>query len=107
MIEYSERRDFRRMTLDSPARYRLRGAKRPVSATAKNLSGGGVLLLTHEPLKPQSELALAISPGKTVTPPLSAYGKVLRCEPVGEGSYEVACRITRVLDEDEVGQDFP
>jgi hypothetical protein len=107
MIDYSEKRDFRRMTLECPVYYRLRGAKQPASGTAKNLSGGGVLLLTQEPLEARSELALAILPGKTVTPPLSAYAKVLRCDPVAEGRYEVACRITRVLDEDEVGQDFP
>ena len=107
MIDYSEKRDFRRMALECPAHYRLRGTKRAVSATVKNLSGGGALLVTREPLEAGANLALAILPGKTSALPLSAYVRVLRCQVAEEGQYEVACRIVRMLEEDEAGPDFP
>jgi hypothetical protein len=52
-------------------------------------------------------IALEVMPGKTITPPLSAFVKVVRCTQTEEGHYSLACAIERVLEEHEVGADFP
>jgi hypothetical protein len=107
MFDYAEKRDFMRMTMDCPGRYRVPGADRPHSALVRNLSGNGVLLVVDEPVATDMELSLEIMPGKTITPPLAAYVKVLRCEPSEGGRYSVACTVQRILDESEHGPNFP
>lgn len=107
MFDYSEKRDFMRMTMGCPARYRPDGADQTESAVVMNLSADGILLQTEKPVAAEIQLALEVMPGKTITPPLSAYVKVLRCSPDDEGNYTLACAIERVLEENEIGPDFP
>jgi hypothetical protein len=107
MLDYSEKRDFPRMTMECPGLYRPEGAPQPAPTLVKNLSGGGVLLLTEQPVAADTQIALEILPGKNVTPPLSAYVKVIRCDATEEGNYALACALVRILPEEEVGPDFP
>jgi hypothetical protein len=107
MFEYSEKRDFLRMNVDCPGRYRAPGADQVRPAVVRNLSATGVLLVTDEPVDTDAELALEITPGKTITPPLAAYVKVLRCDTGEDGRYALACSMVRILDESEHGPDFP
>ncbi len=107
MLDYSEKRDFLRMNMECPARFRVDGASRVEKALVQNLSGSGILLLTDQPVEDGSRLAVEVLPGKTITPPLSAYVSVLRCSPSEDGNYSVACTIERVLEEHETGPDFP
>jgi PilZ domain len=107
MFDYSEKRDFLRMTVDCPGRYRAPGADQVRPAVVRNLSATGVLLLTEEPVAADAELALEIMPGKTITPPLAAFVKVLRCDAGEDGRYTLACAMMRILDESEHGPGFP
>ncbi len=107
MFEYSEKRDFLRMTVECPGRYRVPGAAQPQAALVRNLSATGVSLVVDEPVAPELELGLEIMPGKSITPPLAAYVKVLRCDPSEDGRYTLACSLVRILEESEHGPDFP
>lgn len=107
MFEYSEKRDFMRMSMDCPARYRIEGTQELGSAVVKDLSGGGVSLVTEQPLAADDRIALEVMPGKSITPPLSAWVRVIRCEQNGDGNYSVACKLEQILDENEIGPDFP
>ncbi len=107
MIDYSEKRDFIRMTMDSPARYRVEGAQDLQHAVVKDLSGGGVSLLTERPVAAESRVALTVIPGKSITPPLSAWIRVIRCDQAADGYYTLACSIEEMLAENETGPDFP
>ena len=107
MLEYSEKRDFQRMHMGCPARYRPSGGEQVESAMVENLSSSGVALICEKPADADSELALEIMPGKTITPPLSAYVKVLRCDPRDDGSFIVVCTIKGILSDEEIGPDFP
>ncbi len=71
MIDYSEKRDFLRMTMDCPARFRVAGADRLESAMVKDLSGNGISLISATPVAADLQLALEVMPGKTITPALS------------------------------------
>jgi hypothetical protein len=107
MLDYSEKRDFLRMTMECPARFRVAGADRLEAGVVKDLSGNGISLLTDKPVAADAVIALEVMPGKTITPPLSAFVKVVRCTQTEEGHYSLACAIERVLEEHEVGADFP
>jgi len=107
MLDYSEKRDFQRMHMGCPARYRVKGAAAVEKAVVNNLSGSGVALTSESPVAAGAELGLEIMPGKTITPPLSAYVQVLRCEPQDDGNFSVICTIERILNEDEIGPGFP
>jgi hypothetical protein len=107
MLDYSEKRDFQRMNMGCPARYRAQGSQQIECAVVDNLSGSGVALVSESPVAQDTVMNLEIMPGKTITPPLSAQVRVLRCEPREDGNYGVVCTIERILDESEIGPDFP
>ena len=107
MLAYDEKRDFIRMAVQCPARYRLPGAEVPAAALAEDLSGNGIALLTGEPIGPGTELRIEVLPGKAITPPLAAEARVVRCTPFEGNRYRVACSLERVLDEKEIGPEFP
>jgi len=90
MLDYSEKRDFLRMQMECPASFRVEGAQELRTAVAQNLSATGVLLVTDQPVDDGVQLALEVMPGKSITPPLSAYVRVLRCSPTEDGDYSVA-----------------
>jgi hypothetical protein len=107
MIDYSEKRDFLRMTMDCPARYRLQDGEASGSAMVRNLSAGGILLLTDHPIEAETQVTIRVTPVKAITPPLSAVLSVVRCEPTADGRYAVGCAIARVLSEDEAYAELP
>ena len=109
MQDYMEKRDFPRMVMGCPARYRLDGSTDVATGITKDLSGSGLLLQVQQASEPGSLLAVEIRPGKNITPPLHALAKVNRCDPAaaGETGFYLACRIDKLLSEDEVPLDFP
>jgi hypothetical protein len=107
MNHYAEKRGFLRMTIDCPARLRIAGANSRSAAVVKNLSSSGMLILTEQEIYPGTQLAVEISPGKPITPPLSAEARVVRMQSTDTGHYHIACHFERILPQDEVGADFP
>lgn len=106
MLDYSEKRDFPRMHVDCAARYRLEGSASVDSAIARDLSGGGLLLRVDRELLVGSRIDIEIQPGTDITPPFYASAEVIRCDQV-DGGFNAACRIVKVLTEDDVAQAFP
>lgn len=107
MINYSEKRDYYRMDVECAARYRPDNAKHTSTAIVNNISGSGLALRTSEPLVMGTRFAIQVLPGKSITPPLSAYAEVIRCETGEPGEYLIACTISKILSDDEIGPDFP
>ncbi len=101
MMEYTEKRDFHRMTIDSTAQFQINGSGKMDEAIVKDLSSGGILLWIKQKVKPGSELSIVIQPGKDITPPLHAKVEVIRCDPIEEGSdtYAAACSMLEILDQ--------
>lgn len=98
MLEYDEKRNYPRMTIDCPARFQVVGGEGG-GAIVKNLSGGGVLMWIDRDFAPGSALQIEIRPISDITPPMVAEVRVVRSTAVGddEGSFAVACQISRVL----------
>lgn len=97
MLDYIEKRDYIRMTVDCAARINLDGIE-PLSATVKDLSANGVLLVVDSKIPSGSIGSVSILPGKNITPPLSAEIEVIRCEPLKTqpGKFAAACTITEI-----------
>lgn len=110
MLAYSERRNFPRMDVECPARYRVEGDSDSAAAIVRNLSGGGLLMTTDRVLAPESRVSIIVLPGKSITPPLSAVVEVISCDALeGDqaGSFLVACSLVELLDSEKLGKDFP
>jgi hypothetical protein len=107
MNEYAEKRNFHRMGVDSPAKFRIQGKEEIIDGIVKNLSATGLLIHVAQEIGPGTQLLAHIVPANTITPPLSAIATVLRSQPAETGGYELACAIKQILEEEEAGSSFP
>ncbi|MCB1722991.1 MAG: PilZ domain-containing protein [Chromatiaceae bacterium] len=98
MQDYREKRNYPRMDIECPASFEVVNGDGG-GAIVKNLSGGGLLMWLDRAIEPNATLMLEIKPINDITPPMQAEVQVLRCTPVegGEGSFAIACQISRVL----------
>jgi len=96
--DYSDKRNYPRMQVECPARFKIAGGDGG-GAVVKNLSGGGLLVWIDREIASGSLLTMEIRPINDITPPMVAEVRVLRSTPVGEegSSFAVACQIGRVL----------
>ncbi len=93
---YTEKRAYVRMQMDCPMEYGLPGAPKRM-ATCLNLSVGGLLFETDEPIPLGQRLSIKVMPSIPISPPLSATVEVLRVEDgARRGSYRIAGLITEV-----------
>ncbi|MCU7920143.1 MAG: PilZ domain-containing protein [Candidatus Thiodiazotropha sp. (ex Dulcina madagascariensis)] len=107
MNDFTEKRDFYRMAVDGQVRFRINGDKQISTGVVKNLSSTGLLMTFDKEIAPGTKMSVEISPGKSVTPPLSAEASVVRSDRGDQDGYNIACSIDRILAESEVGNDFP
>lgn len=98
MVDYREKRNYPRMDIECPASFQVVDGDGG-GAIVKNLSGGGLLMWLDREIESNATLMLEIKPVNDITPPMTAEVQVLRCTPVdgGQGSFAVACQISRVL----------
>jgi len=96
MVDSSDERDFRRMTLDCAMTFRRGGSHEEHAARARNISSTGVLFVTGEALTPGEQLTINVTPKQAVVAPLNARVEVIRVEADG-ADYAVACRIHEFL----------
>jgi hypothetical protein len=94
---YDEKRDFIRMPVDCEISLQSPVNGKHFNAAGKNLSAGGVLFYTDEPLRPGDRLEMHIEASQVVTSVLDATIEVVRVESLGDGrSYAVGGSITEL-----------
>ena len=98
MQDYNEKRNYPRMSIECPASFKIVDGDGG-GAIVKNLSGGGLLMWMDRDIEAGLEMNIEIKPVSDITPPMVAQVRVLRCSPAGgeEGSFSVACQISRLL----------
>lgn len=101
MLDYEEKRDFIRMQAECKMRYRLAGEETYTDGQCLNLSGSGILFQGPRPLEPGKAAEVHLVPDHKITPPLTAYLEVVRCEALGDadGPYRIAGAIKGIKDE--------
>lgn len=107
MHDYSEKRNFQRMAMECPARFRMHNNEEINGAIVKDLSSGGMLLWLEQKIELGERLNIEVMPAKSITPSLSAEATIIRCYELEEGIWAAACSIENIFREDEVGSDFP
>lgn len=93
MLDYSEKRDYIRMTMacDMQLRYPDKGATEQVHL--EDLSATGMRFYIDHELEPNSVLEATVTPCNDITPPMQAQITVLRCSPVDADRFEIAASI--------------
>ncbi len=99
MLDYDEKRDFIRMQAECKMSYRLAGEETYTEGSCLNISGSGLLFKGPLALEAGRAAEIHLIPDNRITPPLTAYIEVVRCEPSGEGQYEIAGAIKGIKGE--------
>ena len=95
---FDEKRDYYRMTTESPITFNLIGENNQHAGTCINLSAGGVLIDTEQEIATNSQLEINITPKMAMVPPLHAIVEVLRVEENDtSNSYIIAGTIKEIL----------
>ncbi|MBW4933622.1 PilZ domain-containing protein [Marinobacter sp. F4206] len=84
MRDYSEKRDFHRMQVNSEIEL-TDGNGEVFTGICRDLSATGMQLLVHRPVAVGEELKTLLRPTGDEIPPLETVCEVLRCEPDGDG----------------------
>ncbi len=100
---YSEKRDYIRMQINSPAQVLLAENEdsQPLDGTCHDLSGGGMLLSVKQPLQPGQDLVVTIMSSHGHNPMLKALCQVARSESGPKDSYVLGLEIVEVLNQPE------
>jgi hypothetical protein len=97
MIDYDEKRDFKRMPIDCSMRFSVVGDERDFQGKVINLSNKGILFTSRQKLEVGSLLTLVLTSSHAGTPPMHATVKVTRVIN-NRVHYEVAGIIRRKFD---------
>lgn len=95
-MDYTEKRDFQRMPMESQLEYSIADTGQAKQATMVNLSAKGILFIAEEPIAEGTEVLLKVIPTNNITPPMIADAKVVRCIEQSETSYEIATEISSI-----------
>jgi len=98
--EYDEKRDFIRVSVDCPVRFRADDAAEDEIGKVRNLSGRGMMFIAERELPMEASLEVKIQPENRLTPPLHARVRVVRVARPrrGEG-FEIGAVIQEMLDD--------
>ncbi|MCK4742362.1 MAG: PilZ domain-containing protein [Sulfuriflexus sp.] len=99
MVDSDDKRDFRRMSVDSDITVCLLGSSNVITARMKDLSASGLQFHTSHELMVGEELEVNIEPGKAgSTLPFHALVRVVHIEEiVPETEYAIGCKIKEML----------
>jgi hypothetical protein len=98
-VAYDEKRNLARSEHASGASYRLAGRGEFVECMAVDLSGAGIVFRGALPLGEGKAAEIRLVPEPRITPPLTAYIEVIRCERTREGDFKVAGKIKGIKSE--------
>jgi hypothetical protein len=106
MNDFSEKRSFYRMAVNGPVKFRVNGDSTVSTGSVLNLSSSGLLIASEQEVPVNSNMTVQIIPTQTITPPLTAEVEVLRNEADADVGNRIACRIIKLLADDEAGPGF-
>ena len=93
MVDSSDKRDFRRMSVDCPVAFKVIGSNQVINGKVMDLSATGLRIHSAVSLEAGDEIEVNVKPEKTYVPPLYAIAEVLRVDLLDSGNFEIACKI--------------
>lgn len=100
MVEFNERREYFRITVDCEIDYRFIDADEFRKARCSSLSGGGISFITGHELQPAEELEIIIQSQLPATPPMRAHVKVVRVQALENQTFEIGASMTVIHEDD-------
>lgn len=92
-----DKRWFPRITTECPVLYSIGSSKKWHVGTLINLSATGIKMNCKEPLLKNINVTIMLKPGQNkIVPEFVAKGKIIRCNSVREGEYEISCKLIEV-----------
>ena len=96
MLEYDEKRNYIRMNVDCELTYKLSDSNEVFSGNCTSISGSGVSFIADQTFDLGKAMEVNITPTNAVTPPMTAFIKVVRTTPLDDGKYEIAASIKSI-----------
>ena len=96
MTEYSEKRDFQRMTLDSTLEYQMENDSKVHHGIIRNLSAKGLLFTTADIIPLGTKVLVTLTPVNNITPPMSASVNITRCDKISDDEFDNAGTILEI-----------
>ena len=91
------KRLFPRIDTECPVLYAVGNSKKWQVGILANMSATGLMMKCKERLLRNISISIMLKPGQNkLIPEITAKGKVIRCNQVGEDEYEVSCKLTEV-----------
>ncbi|WP_305908980.1 PilZ domain-containing protein [Methylomarinum sp. Ch1-1] len=96
MLEYDEKRSYIRMDVDCDITYKLADSDEVQTGRCTSISGAGLSFITESPFNEGAAMEVSVLPKKSVTPPMTAFIKVVRCTEMDVNNYEIAATIKSI-----------
>ncbi|MEY4720094.1 MAG: hypothetical protein RL563_2712 [Pseudomonadota bacterium] len=96
MLTHDEKRNYIRMNVDCDIHYRAADSQQTKIGKCITLSGAGVSFVADTPFEAGSAMEISITPKSSITPPMTAYIEVVRCEAIDDNQYEIAASIQSI-----------
>lgn len=97
MVDSSDERDFRRMSVQCEATFRRVGQQPTRRGAVDNLSAAGLLLICDEPLQPGDQIEVTIQAAGGRAAPYRAIVDVVRVDVGAGGTYRAGCSTRELL----------
>jgi hypothetical protein len=97
--KYSEKRDFIRMKVNTPANVSVEEAGVTAEGVCNDLSGNGMLLTIDQKIPIDSELLVTLSSGSSDEPMLQARCTIARLQEAAEDKCLLGLEIQEILGE--------
>ncbi|MGS2718653.1 PilZ domain-containing protein [Eionea flava] len=97
--DYSEKRDFIRMTINTPAEVILEQQNKTTQGVCNDLSGSGMLLTVDDMLPVNSELMVTLMPEGGAEPMLQARCSVARSLKAADNKCLLGLEILDIIDD--------
>ncbi|UZE94711.1 PilZ domain-containing protein [Alkalimarinus alittae] len=91
--DYSEKRDFIRMKVDTTIRLTFDDSEKTMTAVCKDLSGTGMLIETSDALAENSEFHTSLPSSNPAFPAFETKVKVIRCAESEDGRFLIGTEI--------------
>lgn len=93
MVDSSDKRDFKRMTVDCAVKFKSLESEHLYDGVAKDLSASGIALYSQQSFSVGDKLEVFVRPDKQVVPPLDAVVEVMRVDALPDQRYLLGCVI--------------
>lgn len=97
MLEYDEKREYIRMSIDCDIIYKLADSDQESKGRCTSLSGAGISFISDQVFEPGKSLEVNVIPKSTITPPMTALIEVVRHTLLKSGDHEIAASIKSII----------